>query len=373
MSGDGTLPDDVAALDEGRGPGLDGKTEADVLSAPTDAGGDPLQDLPASESRWRQDLPEPDIIPESPDIIPAQWTPPDVELPPGESCGDIWNCGLMLGCFESDGACWQPCLEGADFQALQEFGDMLDCFQESCAWVPDQQQGECLWSECSGAIFQCLGGEGTSDCVETLECLGDCDQDDGLCFFACMEMADQDAVDMIAAMNSGDDSTMFYYLVLCAGGQGDADCGQTFVCMQDCGALEDDQDGMTCMLDCLDQSSPEAQEKLLDAMACGDDACMDVIIECVGGQGAFSCGEVFVCLMDCGEQPEDPAPEPDDEPPEDDGGDCSMECIGQSSPEGAEDLVEFFLCLEEMCQGQPDDCPEAMACIASCPGLPLGF
>lgn len=367
---DGLVQNDAREFDAGGsesfGPDLvaPDETVADTVHEDSGGGGDtPAPDLTDTVV---------DVVPVDVSQDPEVTVDPDVPAlpdwnPAAESCADIWECGMWKGCFDANMTCWGPCLQDASAEALATFDEVVGCFEDMCGAVPDSQKGDCVWEFCFAEIFDCLGGAGESDCLETFKCIDACPEEEGTCFFDCMKNADEEAVEMIVEMNQGDEQSMFQGMIECAGGNGQGDCAEVVLCVQTCD--QSGEGGMGCFLECIELSSAEAQEILFEMFQCGAEPCFDVLLTCVGGKGDLTCGEAIGCMTTCEAGGEDPPPEPGDE-----GGDCFFECFGQTSPEGAQALSDLIACVEEKCGGGMDDmCEAAYPCLALCPDIPLGL
>ncbi|MBM4354927.1 MAG: hypothetical protein FJ109_14255 [Deltaproteobacteria bacterium] len=354
---DGNLPDGEVASGDVLSE-KDGPSAAEVADATI-----PPPDGTPEPEAVTEVLPE--VAPEiAPPVEIVEEVAPDVPVPPDGGCVDIWNCGLELGCPQKGQTCWEVCKEGATDFAKAEFDAFADCVEKNCSGIPEDQQGDCMWGKCFGELTICLGGTGTADCGETFSCMGGCPKDDGMCVFDCLANASQEAVEVALKMSQGGDKEQFYWLIECLGGQGQADCGETVTCLNGCNK---DADDPSCTFACLEATSPETKAQLHEMFGCGEGMCVDKMIECVGGGGDKTCGQVFQCVFDCDKNT--PAP-----PPGEEGPDCMTPCIGQSSPKGAEDLAAMFKCMAEKCPNQQpgqDPCPESLVCFALCPDFPM--
>jgi hypothetical protein len=271
----------------------------DVTTPPQDA---TLVDISAPDQTIPVDIVGPkDAAPF--EIAPADVVPEVIPVdivPQGPTCGDIFKCGIGKGCGLTSDICWTTCYGEANESELQAFEEVKDCVAIFCEDLPPEEQGDCLMSACINEVLTCLGGDGEAGCLDTFFCIQGCAQDDdGLCYFECIE-----------------------------------------------------------------DSSQESLELLLDMSNATENESMALLIECAGGQGDLNCGETVMCFTSC----EDNPPPPDD-PSEDPAMDCMMTCISESSPEGAEDLLAFLDCAEEACPDGMDECPGMFACLGECPGL----
>ena len=230
--------------------------------------------------------------------VATEIVPVDI-VPAGPTCGDVFKCGIAKGCGLTNDICWATCFGAAAESELQAFKDLSDCIGLMCEQLPPEEQGECLMSQCLGEVFSCLGGNGDADCLDSFLCIQGCGPDDGLCYFECIE--------------------------------------------------ESNEESLTLLLDMSNATETES---------------FALLIECAGGQGDLSCGETVACFTSC----EDNPPPPDD-PGQDPAMDCMMGCIAQSSPEGANDLLAFLACTEEACPNGMDECPGVFTCLGECPGL----
>ncbi len=242
------------------------------------------------------------------DAAPFELAPEDVApelvhvdiVPPGPACGDIFKCGISKDCGLTSDVCWTTCYGEADENELAAFEEVKDCVSLKCEELPPEEQGDCLMSECIDEVLTCLGGDGEAGCLDTFICIQECSQDDdGLCFFECIE-----------------------------------------------------------------ESSQESLELLLDMSNATENESMALLIECAGGNGDMNCGETIACFTNCEDEPAPP-----DDPGDDPAMDCMMTCISESSPEGADDLLAFLDCTEEACPDGMDECPGMFACLGECPGL----
>jgi len=353
---DGNLPDGEVASGE-TVPTPDGTLPdtADLSPVPTEV----VEDVPVLPDALAE------IVPEvTPELVPEVTGEVEEDVPPLDGgCIDIWNCGLELGCPQLGLACWDVCMEGTTEFAQGEFKAFSDCVENNCGDVPEDQEGDCMWKECFGELTTCLGGTGTADCGETFSCMTGCPKDDGMCVFGCLQNASQEAVEIALKMDGGDEM-QFYWLIECMGGKGEAGCGESVACLNGCNQEADDP---TCTFECLQATSEATKVQLQDMFGCGQGGpCIDKMIACVGGTGDKTCGGVFECVFEC--QKNNPPPEPGQQ-----GVDCMTPCIAQSSPQGAEELIALFACMNEKCPtpsegGEP--CPESFVCFALCPDMP---
>lgn len=227
--------------------------------------------------------------------IATEIVPIDI-VPPGPTCGDVFKCGIAKGCGFTGDICWATCFGSADEGELQAFKDLSDCVGLKCEQLPPEQQGECLMSECLGEVFECLGGNGDADCLDSFLCIQGCGTDDGLCFFECIEESNEESLALLLDMSNATETESFALLIECAGGKGELSCGETVACFTSCEDNPPPPDdpgedpAMDCMMGCIAQSSPEGADDLLAFLTCADEACPNGMDECPG---------IFACLGEC--------------------------------------------------------------------------
>jgi len=363
-STDGVANDlDAAAEDRGRSPEAWEEYRPEEDFAPPDErnpddGSVPEEVVPEVEPG---DVPIAPDVPNTPEVTP-EIEQVDVVLPDlskeGDDCLTIIKCGILHNCNVSDDACWNQCRTTGSDMGLWEFNLVMDCFDQGCYGLPQEQEGQCLWDKCGMNLFVCAGGEGEGDCGEALDCLLACPENDGICPLECMALADEEAIKKaLALVYSGpgpDGANSFFWLLECVGGQGTGSCSDLITCMGEC-PKDGEDDGGECAIACMKAASQEAVDQWKESMSCGDQPCFDKLILCMGGQGDLSCGEAFNCMNECEAGG---------------GGDtCFQQCMTQLSPEGVPEVIAFFECVNEKCGGNPENCPAAMACLPLCPGL----
>ncbi len=297
---------------------------------------DIIEDIPLEDNQ-QPDL-EPDVPPE--DIVAK------------ETCREILQCGLGVGCAFGAPDCWDSCMAGGSFKALGEMQGAFDCFDAYCANMPAADQETCIWDTCGSDILTCIGGDGTEDCATTVSCSEACPTEDVFCQWDCISQADEDAITLLIAAMGGAGDESFAALVQCIGGQGEGGCADTLLCVQGCG-----EDNLSCTMDCISSASPDAAAQLLDAMTCEGDACMLGLVECMGGGGEGTCGQAFTCIAGCSEMAQES---------------CLFACVGETSPEGAANLVAFMECAIDTCGDLDSWCDEVVNCFSECPDMPIG-
>lgn len=131
------------------------------------------------------------------------------------------------------------------------------------------------------------------------------------------------------------------------GGGGDLECAEIIECVQRC---ETEQ----CWEECMSQGTPQARDEFVEILTCFEDECArfqddpdryaqcqeeecgDVINACYGapiGGGDLECGEAIECIFGCRTE------------------ECQQECFFQATPEGQEQLQDFFECAGGRCEG----------------------
>ena len=329
---------------------------------------EPLEDIqPVEDIQPMEDVqPSEDVEPME-DVEPEEdLFEPDVSIPDlpkdGDDCYTIVLCGLTKGCDDiSDDACWGSCYTDASEMALWDLALVQDCYADNCSELgPDQEAGSCLWEMCGLALYVCVGGEGEADCGETVNCQLECPEDDGLCPLQCMKQADQNAVEGALELLYADTDNAFWAWM--------------FECVGGQGEMTCGEMGI-CLQDCGMMSDDE--EEQMD-MAC--------VLDCVGNSteeamdtwlDIFSCGEdpCFDKLIECiGGQGDLSCGETfmcmgECEENQEGGGDCFTQCMSQTSEEGAADILELLTCAEEKCPEGMDECPGMFECMALCPGM----
>jgi hypothetical protein len=247
------------------------------------------------------DLATPDLAPEivEPDLPVEETVEPEVVtvdtvIPPGPACGDIFKCGISKGCGDLDPACWESCAGEAEPEALAAFADLATCVEDQCSQLPEEQQGDCLMSLCLEEVFACVGGEGDADCRATLKCIQTCPEDDGVCFFDCIAASNEESLALILDMANATQMEGFALMVECIGGKGDFSCGQAVSCFTNCEGTEPGGPGedptVDCMMDCIEETSPEGADDLLAFLGCVEEKCPEGMEECPG---------VFLCMDKC--------------------------------------------------------------------------
>ena len=300
---------------------------------------DIIEDIPL-------DIPQEDN--QQPDLEPDL---PPVDIVTKETCREILQCGLGAGCAFDSPDCWASCMAGGSYKALGEMQGAFDCFDAHCVNLPTEDQETCIWDTCGIDLLTCIGGDGTEDCATTMTCAETCNPDDVFCQWDCIAQADEDAITLLVTAMAGTGDESFVALVECIGGQGEGDCAETLLCMDGCNETD-----FSCTMDCITNASPDAATQLLDAMTCEGDACMLGLVECMGGGGEETCGQAFTCILGCTGMTSES---------------CLFSCVGDTSPEGAANLVAFFECAINTCGNLDGWCDEIVNCFPECPDMPI--
>ncbi|GEM_PF-5590005 len=302
---------------------------------------DPLEDLVPDTDQ--------DLLPEDLDATPD--TTPDT-LPEAVTCYDYVMCMREAMCdpLADCPACASLALGP---KATNEINSIKTCIADNCSNLPDPQFGECIGQQCNMEWFHCVGGEGTAECGEVLECTSLCQEEDGPeCMEACISTASEAALELLVILfitPEENGNQTFTAIADCVGGSGSATCGETVQCLNLCG-----EDNAGCAIQCMAQTSQEAVNGMKDMFGCGEEPCFGPMVLCIGGSGTAGCQEALSCLQTCNGQGEDEE------------GQCFSQCILQTTPAAAQQIVDVMECVEEKCGGQPEGCPAAMECMALC-------
>lgn len=282
------------------------------------------------------------------------------------SCEETLAC--QSECGDEDGTCIMDCMAKSNEEAITVALKIANAEDNANFFT---------------YLFECVEGEGEGTCADMSACLDDCgmfsEEEEGegnpldiACTIDCIKESSADAKEMFLGIFECGEEPCADKLLECMGGAGDMTCEEALECIMTCGGEgggeddppppEDDEGGGDCFTDCTLQTSPEAHDKLMNYLECGAEICgeemdgcpqqMACIPECTGG-GDLSCGEVFTCAAQC----------------ETEGEDCFGECIIDISVEGAQDLADFLTCIDEKCPEGGEECPEALVCMALCPGI----
>ena len=253
---------------------------------------------------------------------------------------------------------------------LWELSLMNECYEKNCLDQPPEPGGgdDCLWNQCFAELYVCIGGDGDASCEETLDCQAACGDEDGGCIMDCMAKSSEAAIEVALKIAYAEDSANYFtYLFECVEGEGQGTCGEMAGCLTACGMFgdegEEDEENkldIACIKDCIKSSSDEAKELFLGLFSCGEEPCQDKMMECMGGAGEMTCGEALSCMGDCNSE--------GGGGDEDDGGDCSMQCSLQTSPEEHDKLLQYWECTTEACGGEMEGCPAQFICIPECTG-----
>jgi hypothetical protein len=287
----GSEPADVTELDD-----------TTVTDGPLDTTNPPLDATLVDMSTPDQTVPVEVVGPK--DAAPFEIAPEDLIeeivpidiVPPGPTCGDIFECGIGKGCGLTSDVCWATCFGEADESELQSFKDLSDCVALMCEELPPEEQGDCLMSQCITEVLTCLGGDGDADCLDTFLCIQGCGPDDGFCYFECVEGASEESLQLLLDMSNATENESFALIIECVGGQGNMSCGETVGCFTTCEDNPPPPDdpnedpAMDCMMACIADSSPEGAADLLAFLDCAEEACPD---------GMDECPAIFVCLGEC--------------------------------------------------------------------------
>lgn len=284
--------------------------------APTDV---PAETIAPGDVVSPEETTEPEDIPVQEGTVGPEDVVKDLSLPDlskeGKACLEVILCGQAAECPPfADPDCLAPCLEGASDTADWELSLVADCYQETCSGqvLEPDEVETCLWANCFAELYVCIGGDGDVGCEEQLICQAGCGDDDGGCLVDCLAQANEEAISLAYQL----DATSTY-----AG----------FVAH---------------------------------------------LFECVQGDGGSSCGEMAVCLDECGIL-SGSGGQPGSDGAEAMG--CTIDCVKQGSPTAKEMYLEAFSCGEQgpcpdhwmACIGGHGEssCAETMTCIMECGGL----
>jgi hypothetical protein len=330
----------------------------------------------ARESRTILDTTAPETVQEelaampdtaTPDLnIEDHFSPPDLpaELEPepdlyqevdwgsaGNGCLAIVECAADLGCSALDQACWLQCALDAPDGDVDKVYDIYQCMKAECPDVSLGGEDGCLLVACGVPVLACIDDfVGDTTCGKAYHCMDEATDESGFKMIQCfskVSLEEKLLVEKLLTIDKGLEE--MYWLIGCLGGQGEDDCLTTVTCMQQCGFG-------SCMLNCVKQSSPEGKETLQAMYACDGQPCMDQFVTCVGGQGDQNCGKSLDCMSGC-----DDLRGMDSEA-------CMTECLSMSSPDAAQEMIEFFLCADQLCP-EPGYCAEMGQCMTLCTGL----
>jgi len=284
-----------------------------------------------------------------------------------EKCATAWSC--IVGC-NGDEECNIDCLSVVDETTRKKLAPVLQCADQFGCFedVPPPEEcgnGSCddgenadnCPADCEGGIIevvtQCLADNcddqyetcmDDDECVDVLACMFVCDQGDDGCLFECGQGKGFQVYQKIGAlMQCGADSGCF--------GEGPedpiADClqdkceNQFDTCFTDdeCMAISDCFDtcegGQQCFNNCLTSAPPDARQKMISLLECGDaNGCFEDGAEC----GNDECEE--------GENPDN----------------CPDDC--ETGGPGIDCLIDKCQ-VPDFCMTIPQ-CAEVVECIAAC-------
>ena len=322
-------------------------------------------DVPPVEEVKPEDVPpveevKPEDVPPVEEVAGVDVYIPDLSKE-GDDCYTVVLCGLSKGCQDpTDEECWGPCYADASQMALWDLALVTECYVEKCSELaPDQEPGSCLWEMCGLALYVCVGGEGEADCGETVTCQLDCPEGDGMCPLLCMKKADQNAIEGALALLYADSDNDFWAWMFACVG------GQGEM---DCGELG------ICLGDCGMMSESEEEPDMKCVMDCLSQSSPDAMDQWLE---IFACGDepcfdkIVSCIggqgeLSCGEALTCMGTCEDGQ---EGGGDCFTECISQTSEQGMADIMAFLSCAEEKCPEGMEECPGMFECIGLCPGM----
>jgi len=301
---------------------VDSRGPADVPPQPEDSRAP--ADLPAKtdapvDAIIPEDTPEAADVPDHENTVEPVDVVKDLSLPDlskeGKACLEVIQCGQASECPPFDDQdCLTPCMEGASETALWELSLVADCYQETCAnqVLAPDEVETCLWANCFAELYVCIGGDGDSGCEEQLVCQAGCGDDDGACLVDCLSQANAEAI--LLAFQLGASNTYAGFVTH--------------------------------------------------------------LFECVQADGQSSCGEMAICLDECGilansgGQPGSSGEEAMA---------CTIECVKQGSPAAKEMYLNAFSCGEAgpcpdqwiacIGGGGESSCAETMTCVMECGGL----
>ena len=275
----------------------------------------------------------------------------------GKGCGEAMICGGAKGCLGPDDAdCWAECTEGLSELAEWKLGLLDSCFETHCEEATSATASQCRQQFCFLTEMVCTGGQGNLSCSGVLECLMNCPPTDAECRSTCLAQASlATAVSAYDVIQFTENNTLEVWLLQCSGGNGMAGCSETQECFIGCGlGVPGVMTDPPCLIQCMKNSSPEAQEMWVEMLACCEyDVLFSLMVQCVGGNGQLVCGEVLDCMTGC--EPSDPG--------------CFYACLGQTSPDEVEAVKGYFECVEELCQPElMPNCPDLSDCTPICVG-----
>ncbi len=345
-----------------------GQAQADGLGSTSDTTDDTITDSAEPTSDTTDDTTTDSAEPTSDETSAGTEDTGEDE---DESCLAAVIC--LTAC-DDDLACETACMAKADDHALARLQAAAPCFGGDDGGPPD--------AACLEKIMACIDPSGADACGDVLECVMGCDNDQGsMCMFGCLHdgtpAAAAEALDVVSCMNAADDGSMACLpdTLACINPSGALTCIELNSCMQQCGGDEDGEgQGPGCMIDCLEQGTPESAEQVMAASPCwgGNDdlpaeQCIEALVACFAPSGDGDCMAVSKCLQAC--------------VPAGGGGpemECATACMTTSSKQGLWDFLTMSTCkddCEKECGDTPDcagpcaesKCPDAVAACSAPP------
>ena len=307
--------------------------------------------------------------------------------------GGVGGCATLIDCVSKacpaqnplTSGCATDCFDKASADAKLLFDDVWGCATTKCLQGvckdsddPDCFDG-CLFGTCLPEVLACVddGSAGGGGCLAAIPCLDGCGVDTSGNFFECAAkcyagMSDgaqsqYDALAQCLSDNNGfDDEEGLpepcideYYGCLSDGKTGDQSCLQILGCTDTCS-----DDSPVCFAQCLQAGSADAQAAFSAMVPCfegaaDDPACEGALLTCIDPSGDLDCGGFFACNDMC----QDKAGAED--------GACFIECLADTSEDGAKEVLAFIECSEscdEQCADQGDSCA-GLCFAAECPAI----
>ena len=209
----------------------------------------------------------------------------------GDVAGNL-PCHEVFGCVEqcqksgkSDDLCGLECLGKLTDSGKKQFATIGACWES--AEVPG----------CKEAFLGCTAPVGSKDCGAILSCQGTCQGKDEAkaagCVFSCLHQGSSAGasayLDVLACDKKGTCGAALY---ACAQPAGKLTCTQAFGCIDTCSKAPG-SDAISCVISCLQKSTPAGGKALVDIMVC-DGNCKK---KC--GSDSGPCKEACVS-KDCG-------------------------------------------------------------------------
>lgn len=231
------------------------------------------------------------------------------------ACSEVYQCAN--GCGAQDPACVQDCLGTGTAQAQTQVESLSTCLANQCSGQSGSALQACARAQCATDMTACFGatttpvdagtttttgGTGGSTCVDVVNCLNACPQNDSACNQVCMQQGSPSAQQEVNALaqclstNCGTQTGSAYQtcaqrrcateITACQNdtgtgtgtGTGAANCGGIITCLNACPSTD-----QACSDRCIATGTSTAQSELQSL-----DDCLNQFCATVTGNAAFN-------------------------------------------------------------------------------------